>query len=109
MAEARRVATPDGGVAQSLEALTHSGRSRQRDVFPLGQKLQGKGGVQDPVVQSKVVDAGQAAGLLETGAFEPGFNALVGAAVALAADDDFQEGAVAQPLPARSRTAETPL
>lgn len=109
MAEAHRVASPDGGVAQSLEVLAHSGRSHQGDVFPLGQKLQGKGGVQHPVVQPKVIDADQPEGLLETGVFKPEINASVGASVALAADDDFQEGAVAPPLPARGRTTETPL
>ena len=109
VAEAHRVASPDCGVAQSLEVLAHSGRSRQQDVFPLGQKLQGGGGVQHPVVQSNVIDADQPEGLLETGVFKPGFNASVGASVALAADDDFQEGAVAQPLPTRGRTAEMPL
>ena len=111
VAEAHGMSGHDSSVAQGLGQadLAHSGGSRQQGVFPLGRKPQGEGGVQQRVVQSRVIDADQAAGVLETGAFEPGFNAPAGAAVALAADDDFQEGAVAQPLPARSRTAETPL
>ena len=82
-----------GGEAQGLghEALAPSGGSHQQYVLVLVQELQGEDGVQEPAVEGDVgrpVEVLQAAGLLEAGALKPQFNAPVGAAIDLVAEDD---------------------
>ena len=54
-------------------------------------------GIRNP---GRPVEVLQAAGLLEAGALQPQFNAPVGAAIDLVAEDDLQEGGIVQLLSA---------
>ena len=96
MAEAYGVTGAYGGIAHGLgqEGLAHTGGTHQQDVLVPVQELHGEDGVQEPSVQGNgrgPVEVLQAAGLLEAGGAPPQFQAAVGAAVDLVAEDDLQE------------------
>ena len=104
MAEAYGVTGADGGIAQGLgqEGLAHTGGTHQQDVLVPGEELHGEDGVQEPSVQGDgrgPVEVLQAAGLLEASGAQPEFQAAVGAAIDLVAEDDLQEGSVVQLVP----------
>ena len=104
MAEAHGVTAPDGGEAQGLgqEGLADAGGTHQEDVLVPGEEFHGEDGVQEPAVQGDgggPVEVLQPAGLLEAGVVQPEFQAAVGAAVDLVAEDDFEEGSVVQLVP----------
>ena len=104
VAETDGVAGPDGGVAQGLgqEGLANAGGAHQQHVLMPGEELQGEDGVQKTAVQGNgggPVEVFQAAGLLEAGSALPQFQAAVGAAVDLVAENDLQEGSLVQLVP----------